>query len=132
MPDKIVKGTKVSDPSVPFKFTSDFVRQRVETIVNEIYSGSHSDLALIEVALFDHGLLRRRNTHTALLKALAAWNFIEIADDNELQQLRKGITDKFRRLPQEGYKEWGADLLNEKNICITIGQLLGDTIPYIR
>ena len=47
-----------------FRFNSDFVMNTVRTVVKEFYSGAYADLALIEVTLFDHGLLKKRNAGT--------------------------------------------------------------------
>ena len=115
-----------------FKFPSDFTREKLEAVMNENYHGSHTELALIEVALYDHGQLKRRNAHTAFIRALVAWGLIKIADEDELEQMRKGLTDKFRRIPKDGYKAWGDELLDDKATCDNIGKQLGDTMPYIR
>ena len=115
-----------------FKFTSEFTKGKVEAVMNENYHGSHAELALIEVALYDHGQLKRRNAHTPFIRALVAWGIIKIANEDELELIRKGMTDKFRRIPDAGYKDWGDELLNDRVTCDNIGKQLGDTMPYIR
>jgi len=76
--------------------------------------------------------LKRRNAHTAFIRALEAWGLIKIANEEEFEQIRKGITDKFGRIPNTGYKNWADELLNDRTICEKIGKQLGDTMPYVR
>ena len=115
-----------------FIFTSDFVKEKVEALVMKYYKGSHADLALIEIALFDHGQLRKRNSHKAFAKTLAVWGIMKIASDDVLKAIVDCIKDKYSRIPKDGYKEWGEIYLNEKNTCINIGHEIEDTMPYIR
>ena len=127
-----IEGLANVVPSGCFKFTSEFTKQKVDTIVKKYYHGSYADLALIEIALYDHGQLEKRNAHTPFIKALVAMGSIKQPNDIVFKQIRKGITDKFRRLPELGYKEWDNIFLNEKTICISIGRDLGETMPYTR
>lgn len=115
-----------------FIFTSDFVKEKVEAIVKKYYKGSHADLALIEITLFDHGQLRKRNSHKAFARSLAVWGIMKIASDEDLKSIVDCIKDKYSRIPKDGYKEWGEIYLNEKNTCINIGHEIEDTMPYIR
>ena len=115
-----------------FKFPSEFMKQKMAAVLNEYYQGSHANLALIEIALFDHGQLRKRNNHTAFLKSLVDWGLLKFANDDAMKQALKGIIDKYRRLPKVGYEAWDDHLLNERKICANIGILLGNTMPYIR
>ena len=115
-----------------FKFNNAFVKDTVNAVVKSFYNGSHADLALIEVSLFDHGQLRKRNAHKAFVKSLIAWGILDKVDEEELKQIQKGIIDKFRHLPKDGYMEWGDSLLNDKNTCISIGKKLGPTMKYCR
>lgn len=115
-----------------FTFPSEFTKWKVEAVMNNHYQGSHAELALIEVTLYDHGQLKRRNAHTAFIRALEAWGLIKIANEEEFEQIRKGITDKFGRIPNTGYKNWADELLNDRTICEKIGKQLGDTMPYVR
>ena len=61
-----------------FKFTSQFAREKVKKIIDSYYQNSHPNLALIEIALYDHDLLRNRNDHKPFLEALVAWGLLYI------------------------------------------------------
>ena len=115
-----------------FRATSEFVRENVFAVVKEFYLGSAANLALIEITLFDHNLLQRRNSHTAFFKSLVVWGIIRVANEEELRRIVRAIADKHKRLPEEGYKEWSKDYTNEKVLCENIGKKLGPTIPYNR
>lgn len=115
-----------------FRVASEFVRQRVFAVVQDYYLGSAANLALIEITLFDHNLLQKRNSHTAFFKSLVAWGIICVVNEDELKRTVRAIADKHKRLPEEGYKEWSKDYTNEKAICENIGRKLGPTIPYNR
>ena len=115
-----------------FKFTNDYVKLKVADIIRDYYKGSYANLALIEITLFDHKQLNRRNSHKAFVKALIAWNLIEVADEEELKKIVSAVTDKYNRLnrmSREGYKKWGNDH-PDKSICENIGRDLGDSMPY--
>lgn len=114
-----------------FIFTSDFVKEKTEAVVKKYYKGSYADLALIEITLFDHGQLKKRNAHTAFVKSLMAWGILNAASGQALKQITDGIRDKHSRLPKVGYKEWDQALLNDKNTCVNIGKEL-DSMPYNR
>ena len=114
------------------KFTNDYVKLKVADIIRDYYKGSYANLALIEITLFDHKQLNRRNSHKAFVKALIAWNLIEVADEEELKKIVSAVTDKHNRLnrmSREGYKKWGNDH-PDKSICENIGRDLGDSMPY--
>ena len=115
-----------------FRVTNEFVRQSVFAIVKDYYLGSAANLALIEITLFDHNLLQKRNSHTAFLKSLVAWGIISIPNEDELKRIVRALADKHKRLPETGYKEWSKDFTNDKTICENIGKKLGPTIPYNR
>ena len=115
-----------------FKFTNDFVKLKVADIIRDYYKGSYANLALIEITLFDHKQLNRRNSHKAFVRALIAWGLIEVADEKELKKIVSAVTDKHNRLnriSREGYKKWGDDH-PDKSICENIGRDLGDSMPY--
>ena len=115
-----------------FKFTYDFVKLKVADIIRDYYKGSYANLALIEIVLFDHKQLNRRNTHKAFVRALIAWGLLEVADEEELKKIVSAVTDKHNRLnriSREGYKKWGDDH-PDKSICENIGRDLGDSMPY--
>ena len=117
-----------------FKFTYDFVKLKVADIIRDYYKGSYANLALIDIVLFDHKQLNRRNSHKAFVRALIAWGLLEVADEEELKKIVSAVTDKHNRLnriSREGYKKWGDDH-PDKSICENIGRELGHTIPYNR
>ena len=115
-----------------FRVTSEFVRQSVFAIVKDYYLGSAANLALVEITLFDHHLLQKRNSHTAFFKSLVAWGIISVANEDELKRIVRALADKHKRLPETGYKDWSGDFTNDKTICENIGKKLGPTIPYSR
>jgi hypothetical protein len=116
-----------------FKFPNDFVKQKVKAVVNDYHQGIAANLALIEVTLFDHNLLNKRNAHTALLKALMAWDMIDQLSDEELKKTTNGMANKLGFLPSAGYMEWNdKSYVNDKKTCMDIGKDLGSTMPYSR
>lgn len=115
-----------------FRVASEFVRQSVIAVVKDYYLGSAANLALIEIALFDHNLLQKRNSHTAFFKSLIAWGVVGVANEDELKKIVRALADKHKRLPETGYKEWSKDYTNDKVVCENIGKKLGPTIPYSR
>ena len=115
-----------------FRFNNGFVKSAVEALVREFYRGAHAELALIEVTLYDHGQLKKRNQHTAFVKSLVAWRLLEVKDEKGLENIVKGITDKFGNLPKDGYKAWSNDYQNDRETCENMGRKLGDTMKYNR
>ena len=116
-----------------FKFPNDFTRERVAVVVKEFYHGSAANLALIEIVLYDHGQLKKRNRHMAFLKALMAWGIIGKVDDEGIKKLSNGMAAKMKSLPPEGYKGWtDKGCVNDRGLCIDIGKQLGDTMRYGR
>ena len=124
-----------SEVAKSFRFTSDFVKNKVADVIRDFYKGSYANLALIEIALYDHNQLIRRNYHKAFVRALVAWGLIEMADENELKKVVSGVTDKYRRMPTEGYQDWstlGKNHDDDQSFCVKIGRKLGDSMPYNR
>ena len=115
-----------------FRHVNDFVREKVAGLVRDYYHGNYAELALIEVTLYDHGQLKKRNLHRALLNTLAAWGLITIADDAELKKMTNSMAYKMGQLPKEGYKEWTNDYQNDRETCKKMGRILGDTMTYSR
>ena len=114
-----------------FRFPSEFTKEKVKSIVDLYYQDSYANLALIEIVLYDHGQLWKRNAHKPFVEALVAWGILDVENDDELNLILFGIKDKYRRLSKAGpYLGWGPELLNEKNTCISIGEELGETAPY--
>lgn len=62
-----------SEVAKSFRFTNDFVKMKVADIIRDYYKGSYANLALIEITLYDHKQLIRRNYHKAFVRALIAW-----------------------------------------------------------
>ena len=114
-----------------FKFNSDFVKRSVSTLVANCYHGNYANLALIEITLFHHQQLKRRNSHTAFVMSLAAWGIITIADDKEFELIVMGVGDKYKRLPKEGYKEWDDTHKEDRLACERIGEKLGPSMAYL-
>jgi hypothetical protein len=114
-----------------FKFNSDFVKQTVSTIVNEFYQGSNANLALIEITLFHHQQLKRRNSHKSFVMALAAWGIIAIADEDEFNLIVMGVSDKYKRMPKEGYLEWINQNETDRLTCERMGKKLDPSMKYL-
>ena len=123
----------MEEPGDCFKFMNDFIKQKVEAVVNKYYQGSAANLALIEIAFFDHNLLKKRNAHTALIKTLCAWGTIGPFSKTEIKKNMTAMSNKMYVLPDDGYMEWnGKAYVNDKKMCQDIGKDLGGTIKYSR
>jgi hypothetical protein len=119
-----------SEAAKSFKFQSSFVKQKVAGIIKDFYKGSSANLALIEITLYDHNQLIKRNYHKTFVKALIAWGLMEVADEKELGKIVSAVTDKHNRMPKEGYQKWDNKHDDDKSFCEKIGGELGDTMPY--
>lgn len=119
-----------SEVAKSFRFQSDFVKNKVADVIRDFYKGSYANLALIEITLYDHKQLVKRNHHKAFVKALVAWNLIEMADEEELKKIVSAVTDKHNRMPKEGYQKWDNNFADDKYFCEKIGRELGDSMPY--
>jgi len=114
-----------------FRIANNYVREQVETIVNEFYLGEHVNLAMIEVTLFDHGQLKKRNEHTTFVRALRDWGIL--SSDIDVAKAASGMASKLRSpFPTEGYKQWDKNYLNERNLCTNIGNRLPESMKYNR
>ena len=113
-----------------FKFNSEFVKRNVSKVVADCYLGNYANLALIEITLFHHQQLKKRNSHKAFVMSLAEWGIITIADDKELKKIVMGVGDKYKRLPKEGYKEWDDKFKEDRLACERIGEKLDSTMAY--
>ena len=123
----------MEEPGDCFKFMNDFIKQKVETVVNTYYQGSAANLALIEIVFFDHNLLKKRNSHTALIKTLCAWGTIGPFSKAEIKRIMTAVSNKMHALPDDGYIEWdNKAYVNDKKTCLDIGKELGDKIKYCR
>ena len=83
-----------------FRNVSEFVHDKVMKIVNTYYLGSAVNLTLIETTFYDHNLLKKRNAHKALIKALMVWGAIPVLDEKGINALANGMADKYKRLPK--------------------------------
>ena len=115
-----------------FVHANDYVKEQVRIIVSEFYLGLDANLALIEIVLYDHGQLHKRNKHTDFVKALMAWGGLPIECETTIRRMANNIADKVRNLPRNGYEEWEDRYQNDKNTCVRIGQKLDTTMPYSR
>lgn len=115
-----------------FRNVSEFVHDKVMKIVNTYYLGSAVNLTLIETTFYDHNLLKKRNAHKALIKALMVWGAIPVLDEKGINALANGMADKYKRLPKDGYKVWPSIYNNDQKLCENIATDLGPTIPYRR
>ena len=123
----------MEEPGDCFKFMNDFIKQKVETVVNTYYQGSSANLTLIEITFFDHNLLKKRNGHTALVNCLCNWGAIGPFSKAEIKRIMTAMSNKMYALPDNGYMEWnGKAYVNDKKTCQDIGKDLGDTIKYSR
>lgn len=111
-----------------FRFTSEFVKHQIATIVNDFYLNRPVNLAMIEVTLFDHGQLKKRNEHTAFVRALKDWGIL--SSDIDIRKTANGMATKFKNFPSEGYKDW--DENDDSTLCIKIGKKLPESMKYIR
>ena len=116
---------------VCFRIANNYVREQVEAIVNEFYLGEHVNLAMIEVTLFDHGQLKKRNEHTTFVRALKDWGIL--SSDVDVAKAASGMASKLRSpFPTEGYKQWDKNYLNERKLCTNIGNRLPVSMKYNR
>lgn len=114
-----------------FRIANNYVKEQVEAIVNDFYLGEHVNLAMIEVTLFDHGQLKKRNEHTTFVRALKDWDIL--SSDVDVAKAASGMASKLRSpFPTEGYKQWDKNYLNERKLCTNIGNRLPDSMKYNR
>ena len=115
-----------------FKHPDKSVKEMVKAIVSSYYFAAHKDMALIEIALFDHSIIKQRNEHKLFVNALIEWEVLPELSDDEIKKLINGMTNKFSHIPREGYKEWDSYYHNDRGICECIGRTIGPTMPYTR
>ena len=83
-----------SEVAKSFRFQSDFVKNKVADVIRDFYKGSYANLALIEITLYDHKQLIKRNYHKAFVKALVAWNLIEVAGEDTSAEWLEAVADE--------------------------------------
>ena len=114
-----------------FRIANDYVREQVKAIVNDFYLGQSVNLAMIEVTLFDHGQLQKRNSHKIFVRALIDWDILP--KDTDINKTSTGMASKLRStFPTKGYKQWDKFHLNERNLCANIGNRLPESMKYNR
>lgn len=111
-----------------FKFDSVFVRQNVKAIVGEFYRSKAANLALIEIAFFDHNLISTRNSHKTFIETLVAWGAITCAD---VEKTANSMSYKMGKVPEYSYKDWKG-YVNDKKTCTNIGKKLESMMSYPR
>lgn len=100
--------------------------------VKAYYHGIHANLALIEITLYNHFVLKRRNDHKPFVLALIKRGTISPKTEQELKNLTSGISKKTNKLPDEVYATWSNVFCDEKSLCINIGKMLGPSFPLRR
>ena len=114
-----------------FKFANDFIKGEVEKVMKAFYLDKAVNLALIEVVLFDHGQLYKRNGHAQFVRALLDWGIL--CEDVNVSKTSSGMASKLRKpFPTTGYKDWDDTYLNERTLCVEIAKKLDETIKYNR
>ena len=93
-----------------FRFPSAFTREKAKSVVDLYFQDSYANLALIEIALYDHGQLKYRNHHKAFVKALIAWGILKVENDDEFNLILFGIKDKYRRLSKTMCANYGLEV----------------------
>ena len=114
-----------------FIFNSDFVKQNIRTLVTDFYHGNNANLALIEITLFHHQQLKKRNSHTVFVTALAAWGIINIANNHEFKLIVMSVSDKYKRMPEEGYLDWNDNYKTDRLACERMGKKLDPSMTYM-
>ena len=118
-----------------FKFLNDYVKELVKKAL-KVCNNHGSDLALLEITLYDHNLLKERNSHLSFLRGLVDWGLlpdISNADnpEDEFKKTVQRIRDKAKKLPKDGkYIDWDNNYYKAKAKCIEIGKRLGNSLPY--
>lgn len=114
-----------------FRFSNDYVKEQVGRLVNKFYLGQSVNLALIEIVLFDHGQLVKRNKHTLFIRNLIAWGLL--SDDLDIKKTARCMAAKMKApFPEDGYMNWGNAYLNDKRMCMNMAKCLPLSMKYIR
>lgn len=113
-----------------FIHTSGFVRDSINAVIRKFYVNMHSNLALIEITLFDHGQLHKRNLHKLFVNALIDWGIL--SGNGDTDKIVSGMAAKFRNIPKEGYKSWDSFHTNDRELCVKIGRELPESMRYNR
>lgn len=74
----------------------NFRRETMEGILDACYQNKHSNMALIEMVLFEEKVLTYLSEHKEFLKALQAWGLL--GPETDLQKIASGMADKARNV----------------------------------
>lgn len=116
-----------------FTHNNSFVRNVVKTIVEKYYRDKAVNLALIEIVLCDHELIKNRENHTALVEILISWGALR--DNLDVKLTANSMSQKINYInKKEGttykpYIEW-SKCLRDKKKCISIGDDLSKKLEY--
>lgn len=114
-----------------FRFPSEFTKEHVGKLVNKYYLGQSVNLALIEIVLFDHGQLIKRNNHTSFIRTLIAWGLLP--KETDIKKTARGMAAKMKApFPVNGYMSWDNTYLNDKQRCKSMAECLPSSMKYIR
>ncbi len=129
---KSSESSSESETEVPacvsevFNHTSDFVKNIVKKIIDSHYGDMPVNMALIEITLYDHTIIKKRNQHQKFIEALIAWGFF---DEKKKENTLTGISTKFSALEKTGYKSW-KNKENDQKKCKEIASYLDKSMPY--
>lgn len=113
-----------------FRHVNEFVKDAVKMVVQEFYLGKTVNLALIEIVLFDHGQLTKRDNHKPFVKILKDWG--ALPKELDVESVANGMSQKIRKLPEGPYQGWSDDHLKDRKKCFSIGNKLPLSMPYGR
>lgn len=114
-----------------FRITNDYVKEQVGKLVNKFYLGQSVNLALIEIVLFDHGQLIKRNNHTSFIRTLITWGLLP--DGIDIKKTARGMATKMKSpFPTTGYMSWVDAYLNDKQMCRNMAKCLPESMRYTR
>ena len=113
-----------------FRHVNEFVKDAVKMVVHEFYLGKTVNLALIEIVLFDHGQLTKRDNHKPFVKILKDWG--ALPKELDAESVANGMSQKIRKLPEGPYQGWSDDHLKDRKKCFSIGNKLPLSMPYGR
>ncbi len=114
-----------------FRFPSEFTKEQVGKLVTRFFLGQSVNLALIEIVLFDHGQLKKRNNHTSFIRSLITWGLLP--DEIDIKKIARGMATKMKSpFPVNGYMAWDSAFLNDKQMCMNMAKCLPSSMKYIR
>ena len=72
-----------------------------------------------------------RNSHKPFVMALAAWGIISFVNDEEFKLIVMGVSDKYKRMPKEGYQKWDDNYKTDRLTCERMGKKLDPSMKYL-